>query len=115
MPFMPAAAAPILPAALRLGAVHLTVADLTRAVAWYEQALGLRVHRHDPEENGVGVGPPPPHAVGLRTWTVELPTPADVDALHARLDATGHAVEPVERGFVLRDSWQTAMTVVTTA
>ena len=40
------AAAPVLPAALRLGAVHLDVANLTRAVAWYERALGLRVHEH---------------------------------------------------------------------
>jgi catechol-2,3-dioxygenase len=30
-----------LPATLRLGAVHLTVADLGRAVAWYERSLGL--------------------------------------------------------------------------
>jgi len=39
---MSTAAAPVLPAALRLGAVH--VPDITRAVAWYERALGLRVH-----------------------------------------------------------------------
>ena len=35
---------PALPNTLRLGAVHLTVADLDRAVAWYERSLGLRVH-----------------------------------------------------------------------
>jgi catechol 2,3-dioxygenase len=33
-----------LPAALRLGAVTLTVRDLQRAIDWYERALGLRVH-----------------------------------------------------------------------
>jgi catechol 2,3-dioxygenase len=38
------AAAPPLPASLRLGAVHLTVADLDRSVTWYQHALGLRVH-----------------------------------------------------------------------
>jgi catechol 2,3-dioxygenase len=38
---------PVLPAALRLGAVQLTVADVDRAVAWYQHALGLRVHRHE--------------------------------------------------------------------
>ncbi len=38
-----------LPAALRLGPVHLTVADLDRSVAFYGDALGLRLHRrHDP-------------------------------------------------------------------
>lgn len=36
-----------LPPGLRLGAVHLTVTDLDRAVAWYQQALGLRVHAHE--------------------------------------------------------------------
>jgi catechol 2,3-dioxygenase len=38
------AVAPALPNTLRLGAVHLTVADLDRAVAWYQRSLGLRVH-----------------------------------------------------------------------
>ncbi len=38
--------APVLPATLALGPVHLDVADLTRAVAWYERALGLHVHEH---------------------------------------------------------------------
>ena len=32
-----------LPAALRLGAVELTVRDLDRAIAWYQQVLGLHV------------------------------------------------------------------------
>ena len=36
-----------LPAALRLGPVHLTVRDLDRAIAWYEQALGLLLHRRE--------------------------------------------------------------------
>ncbi len=38
--------APVLPANLTLGAVHLDVADLTRAVAWYERSLGLVTHEH---------------------------------------------------------------------
>lgn len=36
--------APALPATLRLGAVHLTVADADRAIGWYQHVLGLRVH-----------------------------------------------------------------------
>ena len=39
----PGVANAALPAALRLGAVDLTVRDLDRAVAWYERALGLRL------------------------------------------------------------------------
>jgi catechol 2,3-dioxygenase len=38
---------PTLPDSLRLGAVHLTVRDLDRAVAWYQRSLGLRVHSHE--------------------------------------------------------------------
>jgi catechol 2,3-dioxygenase len=42
--------APTLPATLRLGGVHLTVTDVDRSVAWYQDALGLRVHRHEAAE-----------------------------------------------------------------
>src|SRR4051812_46860326 len=48
--------APALPATLRLGAVELTVADVDRAVAWYQDALGLRVHRHDAGSAELGDG-----------------------------------------------------------
>jgi catechol 2,3-dioxygenase len=49
-------AAAALPATLRLGAVHLTVADVDRSIAWYRRALGLRVHRHDVGEADLGDG-----------------------------------------------------------
>lgn len=48
--------APSLPATLRLGPVHLTVTSLDRSVAWYQRALGLRVHRHDVTEAALGDG-----------------------------------------------------------
>ena len=38
-----AATSPLLAAGLRLGATHLTVSDLTRAVDFYERAIGLSV------------------------------------------------------------------------
>jgi catechol 2,3-dioxygenase len=50
------AAAPTLPAALRLGPVHLTVTDVDRSVAWYQEALGLRVHRHGAAAAELGDG-----------------------------------------------------------
>src|SRR4051812_33344413 len=49
-------AAPRLPDALRLGPVELTVADVDRSVAWYQSALGLRVHRHEPSLAELGDG-----------------------------------------------------------
>jgi len=51
----PAPAHP-LPATLALGPVALVVTDLDRSVAWYQRALGLRVHRHDPAEATLGDG-----------------------------------------------------------
>jgi catechol 2,3-dioxygenase len=46
----------MLPDSLRLGPVDLTVADLDRAVAWYQRSLGLRVHRHEPTSAELGDG-----------------------------------------------------------
>jgi catechol 2,3-dioxygenase len=47
---------PSLPATLRLGAVHLTVSDLDRSIAWYQRVLGLRVHDRDVATGALGVG-----------------------------------------------------------
>ena len=44
--------APTLPDTLRLGPVQLTVTDLGRSVPFYEDAIGLRLHRR---EDGVAV------------------------------------------------------------
>jgi catechol 2,3-dioxygenase len=43
----PTASSSGLPATLRLGAVHLTVTDLDRSVGFYEDAIGLRLHRRE--------------------------------------------------------------------
>jgi catechol 2,3-dioxygenase len=45
-----------LPATLRLGAVHLTVTDLDRSVAFYQDALGLRLHRREDPVAALGAG-----------------------------------------------------------
>ena len=45
-----------LQASTRLGAVHLRVADLGRQVAFYQQALGLKVHRQDAAQAALGAG-----------------------------------------------------------
>jgi catechol 2,3-dioxygenase len=51
-----AALPPMLPATLRLGAIHLTVSDLDRSVAFYEGAIGLRLHRREDRVAAMGVG-----------------------------------------------------------
>ncbi len=47
---------PRLPATLRLGAVHLTVSDLDRSVAFYENVIGLKLHRRKDGGAAMGVG-----------------------------------------------------------
>lgn len=42
--------------ATRLGAVHLTVASLERQIAFYQQALGLRLHWQADGKAGLGAG-----------------------------------------------------------
>lgn len=48
--------APSLPATLRLGPVHLTVSDLDRSVAFYQDAIGLRVHSREDAVAALGAG-----------------------------------------------------------
>jgi catechol 2,3-dioxygenase len=45
-----------LAATTRLGAVHLTVTDLDRSVAFYQDALGLRLHRREDPVAAMGTG-----------------------------------------------------------
>ena len=53
---VPDAALPQLPATLRLGSVHLTVTELDRSVAFYQDAIGLRLHRRENSTATMGVG-----------------------------------------------------------
>src|SRR3954451_6893507 len=41
---------------MRMGAVHLTVADLDRSLAYYETQIGLRVHARDDGRAQLGAG-----------------------------------------------------------
>jgi len=50
----PAVAA--IPAATRVGPVHLSVAELERSVGYYEQAIGLRVHAREDGTAALGTG-----------------------------------------------------------
>jgi catechol 2,3-dioxygenase len=97
---------PVLPATLRLGAVHLTVSDLDRSVAWYQRALGLRVHRQDVGEAALGTGdddvivlhedpqarPAGRHA-GLYHYALLYPSREELARAALRLAATSTPIE----------------------
>jgi catechol 2,3-dioxygenase len=111
---------------LRMGHLHLHVGDIDRGLAFYRDVLGFELqanlgtaafvsaggYHHHLGFNvwrGRGVGPAPEHTVGLRHWTVQLPTADDVNAVRARVETT----EDVPGGFLTRDPWGTAVAFVT--
>jgi catechol 2,3-dioxygenase len=117
---------------LRMGHLHLHVGDIDRGLAFYRDALGFEeqanlgsaafvsaggYHHHLGFNvwRGQGVGPAPEHTVGLRRWTVQLPTAADVAQVRARVEAAGQTTEPVDGGFLVRDPWRAAVVFVATS
>jgi catechol 2,3-dioxygenase len=116
---------------LRVGHVHLHVGDIDEALAFYRDVLGFELqmnlgtaafvsaggYHHHVGLNvwkGRGVGPPPPHTVGLRNWTVELASDSEVGEVRERVEAARLPVESAGRGFRVRDPWQTAVEFAST-
>jgi catechol 2,3-dioxygenase len=110
---------------LTVGHMHLHVGDIEQGLAFYRDVLGFEVQTLMPSAAFVSAGgyhhhlgfniwrgphvpPAPPGAVGLREWTVALPTQADVDAVIARLDHAGIAHE----GGLSADPWSNAVRFV---
>jgi catechol 2,3-dioxygenase len=91
-----------LPATLRLGAVHLVVADLDRSVAWYQSALGMRVQGQYFDVVALGDGEeavvflredatatqPPRRASGLYHYALLYPSREELARAALRLAAT---------------------------
>jgi catechol 2,3-dioxygenase len=88
-----------LPSQTRLGHIHLHVADISQAEAFYRDILGFDLilrygpsaiflsvggyHHHIGANTWAGVGAPPPprDAVGLRDFTISLPNKAELTRL----------------------------------
>jgi catechol 2,3-dioxygenase len=110
-----------MPPGTRVGHVHLQVAHLAAAEAFYHGVLGFDVtvrsypgalfvsaggyHHHVGLNTwaGEGIPPPPPGVRGLRTFAVTLPSDEEVARAAARVRAAGLQVEPRGRGFLVAD------------
>jgi len=107
---------------LRVGHLHLHVGDLEQGLGFYRDTIGFELKARLPSAafvaagdyhhhlgfntwRGEGVPPAPAGVVGLRHWTVELPTADDVSAVSERVAAAGYRVEPRDGGALLRDPW----------
>jgi catechol 2,3-dioxygenase len=105
---------------LSVGHVHLHVADTAAALRFYTEVLGFETvidlgtaafvsaggyHHHVAFNTwrGRGVGAAPPDAVGLRHWTVYVPSESDVRVVGERLERAGIAAERRGEGLLTRD------------
>jgi catechol 2,3-dioxygenase len=111
---------------LRVGHLHLHVGDIDAGLAFYRDVLGFEeqanlgtaafvsaggYHHHLGFNiwRGQGVGPVPARTIGMRHWTVVLPSPADLAAVRARAREAGVLTETVNGGFLTRDPWDNAV------
>ena len=119
-----------LEAETRLGHMHLHVADLDEATVFYDKVLGFDFlltymgtasflsaggyHHHIGLNtwNGVGAPPPPPDAVGLRYFTVQLAGDDERHQMIDRFDKAGVNFETREEGLFVRDPSQNGILLV---
>jgi catechol 2,3-dioxygenase len=107
-----------------IGHIHLHVADLRAAEAFYHGVLGFDImaryasnalfvsaggYHHHIGLNiwaGVGAPPPPPDAAGLRYFAIQLPNRAELERLADRVRQAAIAVEQNDAGVMVHDPSQ---------
>jgi catechol 2,3-dioxygenase len=121
------------PAGTRIGHVHLQVADIAEAETFYHGVLGFDVmvrgypgalfvsaggyHHHVGLNtwHSAGATPATEGSVGLRSFTVELPSEAERAAVVARVRAAGIPMSDVPEGVLVRDPFGTAVVLTAAA
>jgi catechol 2,3-dioxygenase len=116
-----------LPPETILGHIHLQVADLAAAEAFYRDVLGLDLttrygrsasflsaggyHHHIAINTWAGVGAPPPPAgsIGLREFVVKLPNAAELETVVERVSRSGTPLEETSAGVLVRDPSQNTL------
>ena len=120
-----------LPPGTVVGHVHLHVSRLDDARAFYVGVLGFELtQRYGPSAlfvaaggyhhhvglntwAGVGAPPPPPGAIGLKHFLVQLPDAAALDAVVGRVRAAGIVPKPLEGGWLIHDPAKNAILLST--
>jgi catechol 2,3-dioxygenase len=118
-----------MPAGTVMGHVHLHVGDLDRGADFYHQGLGLDKivwsypgalflsaggYHHHLGTNTWSSGPPATDEdARLLSWTVVLPSAADVEAAARSLAAAGHPVVREEGAVTAQDPWGTRVRIET--
>jgi catechol 2,3-dioxygenase len=115
------------PAGTRVGHVHLQVAELSDAEAFYHGVLGFDVvvrgypgalfvsaggyHHHIGLNtwHSAGASPAPSGTVGLRSFTIELPDERQLAAALGRIEAAGLSLTREAGGALVRDPWGTGV------
>jgi catechol 2,3-dioxygenase len=109
-----------MPAGTRIGHIHLKVADLGEAEAFYHGVLGFDItttypgalflsaggyHHHIGANTweSAGGSPPPPGSTGLRSFTINLPDAAALGEVQSRLAAAGVPVRDREGAVAVED------------
>jgi catechol 2,3-dioxygenase len=109
-----------MPDGTKMGHVHLHVADVDDALRFYHDLVGFDVMGHVPgmgfvsaggyhhhlglnEWAGRGARPAPAGSAGLRRFTVELPTQADLEDVVGRLEDAQVPVAEEDHGFAAMD------------
>jgi catechol 2,3-dioxygenase len=111
-----------LAAGTRIGHIHLRVADLQQAADFYHEVLGFDVVAQLPGALFVSAGgyhhhvglntwqsrgasEPPADAVGLRSFTIDVPDVHEQARIVKRLEAVGMRVERQPHGVSVHDPW----------
>jgi len=110
-----------LPSGTRIGHVHLQVADVKAAEAFYTGVIGMNVtarygssasfmaaggyHHHVGVNTwaSLGASPPPPGSAGLRHFEIAVPSKAERDRIEDRVARAGGPIEEASGGIRTRD------------
>jgi catechol 2,3-dioxygenase len=118
-----------MPPGTRIGHVHLHVADLRDAAAFYQRGLGFDTtvsrypgalflsaggyHHHLGTNTWAGEAPrASDDEARLLEWTIVVPDEADLSAVAESLRSSGYGAERTDAGFTVVDPWGIPVRIV---